>query len=64
MRCPIARASARFTRSGNNGGEQEEANPSPPIEQPQAPVDVPHDEVMTAVSDDQVSCNARYFIYQ
>ena len=54
MRCPInhlRRASARLAQAGI-GGEQEEGN-AQPLEQPQAIVDA-EDEVMAALSDDQV----------
>jgi hypothetical protein len=69
MRCPIRRASARLAQSQNSGQEPEgdgNAPSSQPIEQPHALAEVAQDEVMTALSDDQVStipCNT-LFIFQ
>ncbi len=62
MRCPIRRASARLAQSQISG---EDGNaPSQPVEQPHALAEVAHDEVMTALSDDQVRimhCSSWFF---
>lgn len=56
MRCPIRRASARLAQNQTGGNEQEDDNAtsSQAVEEPQALAEVAHDEVMPAVSDDQV----------